>query len=164
MRKALLGVVGILLGGCSLGSQSEIIGLNGRTLSAPETEAVRQTCPRDNDKWCLTARGYASVPRDDAAAVKASLLQNAEDNKRKQEAAAPAKEGRKRQIARAPENKKKVAGSNPAPATNPVALARVAAPKVAGSNHAPPTNLYDNVLCRHLALKGAGCPATLGTD
>src|ERR1700730_4002922 len=145
IRIVLLGVVGILLGGCSLGLQNEIIGLDGRSLSAQESELVRQTCPRDGDRWCLTARGYALVSSDGAAAARANLLQNAENNRRQQEAAARAKEeARKRQIAPAPKNKKQVAGSKPARASN---------------------SLYDDVLCRHLATRrGPKCPAPFGMN
>ena len=147
IRIVLLGVVGILLGGCSQGLQNEIIGLDGRTLSAQESEAIRQTCPRDGSKWCLTARGYALVSSDGAAAARANLLQNAENNRRQQEAAARPKEGaRKRQVEQVRPSKKKIAGSNPAPATK---------------------FLYDDVLCRHLATRladGARCPAPFGTN
>jgi hypothetical protein len=155
---AFLGVAAILLGGCSLGSQSEIIGLDGRTLSAQESEAVRQTCSRAGDRWCLTARGYAMVSRDDGAAARANLVQNAENNRREQKAVARAKEeARKKQIEQASRNKKKVAGSDPAPASSNGVPAR--------ANAAPaPKLLYDNVLCRHLALKGGGCPASLGMN
>jgi hypothetical protein len=145
IRIALLGVVGILLGGCSLGLQNEIIGLDGRSLSAQESEVIRQTCPRDGDKWCLTARGYALVSSDGAAAARANLLQNAENNRRERDAAARTKEeARKRQIEQPRKTKKKIAGSNPAPTTK---------------------LLYDDVLCRHLATRrGPKCPAPFGMN